>query len=187
MLLRFVLAHWLVGEQRFHDDGADAHTGVQRAPGILKHRLHRGAVFAAFGAGEPAGIRAVETHDAFGGSFHLQHHAGGGGFAASRFAHQAVRLALLDLERNAIHRLDFAHQPAQQDAARDGEVLADILQLDNCVATAIAGRGGSIRHCLGHQRASWAASSGVKRQQVAMWRSPATTAGGNSSRHLSNT
>ena len=116
--------------------------GVEGAPGVLEHGLYGGAVFAAVGAAEGFGVLAVEAHNAVGGGFHLQHHTGGGGFAAAGFAHQAVGFALADAEGDAVHGFDLAYGAAGDDALGDGEVLADVFQFNDGVGAVAPARAG---------------------------------------------
>ena len=122
-----ILRHAEIAD-RFRQDVAHPHAGVEAAVGILKHHLHAPPQRAQGGRGHVVDARAVQDHLAAGQPEQPQHRLADGGFAAARFAHQRQRLALRDVEGHAIHRIDIAGGAAEE-AAAQREVLLEVVDL----------------------------------------------------------
>src|SRR5205085_8011719 len=75
-------------------------------------------------------VLAVEQDLARGRVEQPDEQAGGGALAAPGLPHDPQRLALLDVERDVIDRLDRPDLLLEDDPAADREVLDEVLELD---------------------------------------------------------
>ena len=89
---------------------------VQGGIGILEHHLHLAAIFLqrnpAAEVIPPHGI-AIKDHLPRAGVEQAHEQAGGGGFAAATFAHNAQGFTLADAEGHAIHGPHLPHLAAE--------------------------------------------------------------------------
>src|SRR6185503_7214507 len=134
-LLHLPRRELLVGDQRFGDDGADAHARVERGVGVLEHGLDRLAIVPAPGGVERGKVLALEADAAAARLLEPEHELGGGGLAAAGFADHAERPPALDRKRDAI---DGAHHAAvaAEEPAPSSEVLAEPRRLEHDHQTA---------------------------------------------------
>ena len=93
-------------DHRFGDGRLDGHARVERTVGILKDDLHAAAKAAKFAAVKCTQIGAIEQNLAARGFDQPQQCPAGGRLAAAAFAHEAERLAFVDLETDAIDSAD---------------------------------------------------------------------------------
>ena len=89
----------------FGDDVADDHARVQRGLGVLEDHLHLPVEDLALVALRLVDVLAPEDHLAAGGLVEPDQDPPGRGLAAARLADEAEGLALVDGERDPIHRL----------------------------------------------------------------------------------
>ena len=115
---------------RFTDDVADRHARVQRGVRVLEDDLdvapklpHRRALLG-------VDVDAVEGELARGRLLQPHQHPAEGRLAAARLAHDAERLALVQVEGDAVQRLDVSHG-APQYAGLDRVVLDQVLGLQD--------------------------------------------------------
>ena len=119
----------LVDPHGLGDDVAGGHARVERRVGILEDHLHvlaGGDQVLGLELGE---VLALEDDLAGGGPVELGDGAGGRGLAAAGLADEAEGLALLDLEVDAVDRVDVALLAAQE-AAPEGEVHLEVLDVE---------------------------------------------------------
>ena len=109
---------------------------------IICMRLRCCAQAAALEVGE---VAALVEHAAGGGPDELQDGAPGGALAAAALAHEAERLAALDVEREAVHGVHGADLALEHDPAGDGEVDAQVLDADEGVFVQRGGGGAALR------------------------------------------
>jgi len=121
--------HDAMHQDRFANDFAHRHAGVEAGIGVLEDHLHLAAHQAQFFAFGLDQVAAFKNHTARGGAVKLQNGASSSGLAAARFANQAQSFAFVDLKRNAIHRMDCANLLANEGALHDGEVFDEIFNL----------------------------------------------------------
>ena len=119
--------------QRLGDDRRHGHAGVEAGLGVLKDHLHRRAQLPEPRLAHRADLGPVDLYRALGDVVKPQHRAPAGRLPAAGFAHNAQRLALVDVERDAIDGLHGPHLPAQ-DAADDGEMHLEAPNLDQLPA-----------------------------------------------------
>ena len=139
-LLDLRLGAHLVHLERLGDDEADALARVQRRVRVLEDHHHLAPVRTHLGAGQardvaaveddPAGRRIEEAHDA------ARHRR----LAAAGLADDAERLALADREGDAVDGLHRGDLLLEDDSARDGEVLLQVLDDEELVAAHAAVR-----------------------------------------------
>ena len=170
----FAARQFLVGDERFGDDGADPHARVQRGIRVLKHRLDRFAVMPPPGGIEFVQIAPLEAHDAAGRLLQPQDELRRRCFAATGLADDAEGLAALDRKRDAVDR---AHDPtfAAEHAPFRREMLGEPRCLDDGHYTA------SRRSTV----SAVAPSAGAASQQRAVRPSSDTVAGGAAWKHWS--
>ena len=116
----FLAGIQVVDVQRLPDDVADRHAGVQGRIGILKDDLHFPTVLGNVFRGD---ANAFVDHFAAGGLVQVQKAPSNGGLAAAAFADQTQRLARVDGEADAVHRLQGR---ILEPAGVDGKVLLQI-------------------------------------------------------------
>ena len=100
--------------QRFREHVADCHARIERAVRVLEDDLHLAAQRAHLALFQCAQLAAVEPYLARRGLEEPQQQPPGGRFAAARLAHQRQRLAGMELEADAVHRLDAAAEVLDQ-------------------------------------------------------------------------
>ena len=177
--------HLGVDLERLADDVADRHPRVQRRVRVLHDHLDVAA--------QPAQLASRTSRTCPGprstavpavGFSRPHQQLGQRGLAAAGLADDAERLALLQLEADAVDRLDRADLLLEDDAAGDREVLDQVLDPDDRLGS----RGASdiaIEHLLGEVAGAGAAAAEVHvRRHGGRGRSPGRTgsAGGTSSR-----
>ena len=96
----------LVDRQRFTEDRADGHARIERGERVLEHDLHLAPQGAQVVAAEAQHVLPVKDDLARGRLDQAQDAAAGGGLAAAGFADHSQRLAAIDRERHAVHRMD---------------------------------------------------------------------------------
>ncbi len=126
--------HLGVDVERLPDDVAHRHTGVQRGVGVLEHHLDVPADRLQRAPGQLGDVLAL-VEDLAGGRL-LQHHQqlGDRGLAASGLAHYAERLALEEVEGDAVDRLDRPDLLLEEDALGEREVLDQVAHLQDRLA-----------------------------------------------------
>ena len=133
LLLFAAAAADLVNFQRFADDAADCHAGIEGGIGILKDHLGVGTngqqLLLRQGGHVPALPFVMEPYFSGRGVHGPQHAAAHRGLAAARLANQTQGFARMDLEADIVHRLDPALHTAEH-ALFDGVVLAEALDFD---------------------------------------------------------
>src|SRR5262249_30181889 len=97
-------------------DVLDPHPRVQRAVGILKHRLNLAAIAREVGPAEVPDLDAVEEQGPGGRALEEQEEAGQRGLARSRLADDPERLALGHLDAHAVDRPDPSPRPKAEPA-----------------------------------------------------------------------
>ena len=120
--------------------------GVQGGVGILEHHLHLAAIILQrYPTAEiiPANRFAIKDHLPRAGVQQAHQQAGGGGFAAAAFAHNAQGFTFAHAERDTINRANLPHLAAKQ-ATPDGEMLHEASGFEQRLsgAAAIWGRRG---------------------------------------------
>ncbi len=153
---------------RLADDVADGHPWVQRRVRVLEDDLD---VAAQCAQGLPLGLEdvlALEQGLAAGG--HLQQHEqlGERRLATARLAHDAQRLALVQLEGHAVDGLHVTHVSPEDDAGGQRKVLHEVLDVEHDLADLLVrgchrgppGRSGMRLTGPGPPRAAVAASPG---------------------------
>ena len=131
IVLVLFLRHDLVLADRFADDLADREPGRERRERILEDDLHLGPEGTQFFTGKIVDFAAVEQHLSAGlFARETQDGASGGGLAAARFPDQPHRGPALQIEGDAVDRLDVADRPGDE-AALDGEVLFQRVDLQD--------------------------------------------------------
>src|SRR5829696_199085 len=138
------------------DDVAYDHTRVQGGLGVLKDHLHLAVESPALIALGLVDVLAPEEHLATRRLVKPDQHPSRGRLAAARFADQAERLALIDLERDPVDRLKV--HPA------DLEVLLEVFDLEQRPAGRLAVRApvpGLFRHFAGLTRAGGSTSGAI--------------------------
>ena len=114
-----------MNDQRFADDRADIHARIERRVRILKDDLDVAAQDAQRVGRERPDILAFEMDLARGRLDQAQHAAPGGRLAAAGFADQPQRLAVADLEIDAVDGMDAAGLAAEQ-AALERKLLGQV-------------------------------------------------------------
>jgi hypothetical protein len=131
--LQLVAVGDTVDHQRLADDLQHRHSRVERRERVLKNDLHVAPDRLQLAPRHRRQVHhlALVTEPDLAGSRLRgpEHHPTGGGLAAAGLAHQPERLALLDLETDAIDRLDVANGPAKQ-TTLDREVFLDLLDVE---------------------------------------------------------
>ena len=92
---------WFMGHERFGDDLASRHPGIQRTQGILEDHLHVAAQEPAFCGIQRQKIPALPQRPAPGGGYCPDQGAGKGGLAGSALADNTERLARGEIETDA--------------------------------------------------------------------------------------
>src|SRR5690606_21912199 len=108
------------------DGFADALAWIERRKRVLENDLHAPAIGLERLMPEVADFLAIEPHPAAGGRDQPHQCQSGCRLAAARFADEAERFALVDLEADAVDGADLTHL-ALQDAGMDGEVHLQII------------------------------------------------------------
>ena len=150
------VAH-LVHEQRLADDVAHGHAPVEARVGVLEDHLHAAPLLAQGAAGEMREVGARVEHAPGRRADELQDGAARRALAAAALADQPERLALLDLEVDAVDRVDGAHLALEDDAAGDREVDAQVLDRDQ----GLVGRASCGHLGAGDQRVAVEAGAGA--------------------------
>src|SRR4029077_18517786 len=112
-----------VYQQTFADDVADRHPGVERADRVLEDHLEVRPHLLHAALRDLCDVLALELDRPFGGLDQPQDRPAQGGLAAPRLAHQPQRLALIDIQVDAVDSLDVADGSLEQ-AATDRKVGA---------------------------------------------------------------
>ena len=119
-----------VDPERVADDLLDGLPRVQRRVGVLEDDLHLAAERTQLALGQLGDVPPLEADRALGRVEQAEHEPGGRGLAATRLAHDAERLAAADGQGDV---LDGMHgpEPLREHALLDGEVLREVLDLDD--------------------------------------------------------
>ena len=120
----------LVDRERLGDDRADAEARVERGVRVLEDDLHLAAHRLQLGALRVGDLLAVELDRARGRVEEPDHEAGDRALPAAGLADEAEGLAAAELERDAVDRLHRADLLLEDDAARDREVLDEVVDLE---------------------------------------------------------
>ena len=112
---------------RLGDDVADRHARIERGVRILENHLQVAAHLAHVAAVELGQILALKDDLALGRLVELQNRAAGGRLAATRLADEPQCLTLLDIERDAVDRLNRANLPLEDDSPRQREMHDQIV------------------------------------------------------------
>ena len=124
-----------MGSERFGDDLAHGHAGVEAGQRVLKHHLDIGAVFQHLARGKRQKVRLPPPDGLAGRRNHLDQRAGQRGLAAAGFADDAQGFARL---QGKIHAADGMKQARR----RPGQVArAAQFETDAQVADVEEGRG----------------------------------------------
>ena len=123
----------------FSDDLADRHTRGKRGERILEDDLHLGAQRAQILMGEIVDLLPVEK-DLTGSLAVVQAEDGAAGrrLAAAGLANETHGRAALEIERDAVHRLDMANGVSDY-AALDGEILLQVVDLKDILRVILHG------------------------------------------------
>src|SRR4051794_17156555 len=124
----------LVDDQRLGDDVADGHPRIERGVGILEDDLELPADLAQLLTLEPRQLLAAKTHRAGRRLEQLEDAVAGGRLAGPRLTHETERFPLADLERDVVDSPDVIDRLFDQDALLDGEVLLQVLDLEQRLA-----------------------------------------------------
>ena len=116
--------------QRLADDAADRVARVQRGERILEDHLHAPPERTHIPFAELRDVLPVEDDATAGRVVEAQDRSADGRLPAAGLAHEPERLAALDRQRDAVHRLDVADVPVEHDAALDREPDPQVVQLD---------------------------------------------------------
>ena len=122
-LLHLAPRQVMVDPQRFRHDVLHPHARVERAPRILKDRLHPRPISLERRTLQLVDVLAFEEHLPFGRCLEPKHEPCGRGLAAARFADEGQGLALGDGQIDSVHRVHLSDLPGQQQALGDREVL----------------------------------------------------------------
>ena len=122
------------GSTGLADDLTDRHARIQARIGILEDHLHAPPHLAQILTLERDQVLAVKIDVTGSRPVKLQNRPSGGGFAAARFADQTKRFAALNIEVETIDRVDGANLALDQDATRDGEMLDQVIDLENDIS-----------------------------------------------------
>ena len=125
-----------------HDGVLDGQARVERGVGVLEHHLHLPAELAKPGRVVRDDVASVELDLACVGADEVHEKARRRRLAASRFADDAEHFSGLNGEADVVDRLHPCHG-AVEDPAPDREVLAKVLDLEQCGRTGAARRTGA--------------------------------------------
>ncbi len=115
---------------RLGEDVAHPHARIEARERVLEHDLHAAAQRPKGAGGEIVDAASVE-HDLSRGDLEQpQHRAADGGFAASGFADQRQRLALVDMERHAVDGVDECLAACAPKAAPQRKILLETVDLE---------------------------------------------------------
>ena len=115
-----------VHDQRLRDDVADGHPRVERRVRILEDDLHVAAQFPDLASRQFRQLLAHEPHRAARRLDQLEDAVAGCRLPGAGLADEAERLALGDLEADAVDGLDRAHRALEQQAFTHGGVLRQV-------------------------------------------------------------
>ena len=123
----------LVDHERLADDVVRRHARVERAEGVLEHKLHLAPVGEELGSFQAQHVfrhAVIVEYDRAGvRGDRAQDHARGGGLAAARLADQAEALARRDREAHVVDRDQLLLALAGEGALAHGEALGEVLHL----------------------------------------------------------
>src|SRR3954468_20706453 len=112
------------------DDLADALAWVQRRVWILEDHLHLSPHRTQAAPRSPDELLAAEPDRPRRRGGQLQNRSAQRRLAAAGFAHQAEGLALVDVQADAVDRLDVGNRAVDHDARLDGKVLDEVGHLE---------------------------------------------------------
>jgi len=168
-----------VDRERLRQGLAHRQARIERPVGILKHDLHAPPQRAQLAPPERQHVQAVDHHPARVGLDQPEDAPSHRGFSATRFTHQAERLAGHDRERDVVHGSDRGARASHPEvAALAGKVLDQPLHVDERGGGRRHGTGRAVRRCgsvRSQQRTEWMPGSPVL----------ASSSGGSSSRQRS--
>jgi hypothetical protein len=125
-----------VDRERLADDRADRLARVQRRVRVLEDHLRVAAELDQLLRLDVGDLLALELDRAAGRIEQAQQQAAGGRLAAARLAHQAERLAALDVEGDAVDGVHGADLLAEDQPGGEREVLLEIADLVQRLAAA---------------------------------------------------
>ena len=120
--------------QGLAQDRADAHAGVERGVWVLEHDLEVAPATAQVPAPKVRHVGAVEADRSRGGLFQGDDEATDGRLATARLADEAEGLALSHGEGDIGDCLDAADLALQHGPGGDGELLYELVDLDDDLA-----------------------------------------------------
>ena len=115
-----------VDGQRLGHDVADGHPRVERGIGVLEDDLHLAPKLSDLAARELRQLLTEEANGAARRLDQLQDAVAGRRLSRARLADEPERLALGNLEADAVDGLDLAHPPRDEDALLHREVLRQV-------------------------------------------------------------
>ena len=119
-----------VHDERLRDDVADGHARVERRVRVLEDDLHLAPHLPHVLAAERRQLPPLEADRAAGRLEQAEDAVAGRGLAGAGLADEAERLALADLEADAVHGPDEVDRPVDQQARLDREVLLEVGDLE---------------------------------------------------------
>jgi hypothetical protein len=149
-----------VDRQRLGDDASDPHPRVERAERILKDDLQALARGPELARRQREKVPPFEADIPRSGLDQPQDEPAGGGLAAARLAHEAQRLARLEVEAYPIHRANHAPAAGEPRTAHV-ELLDEALHLEQRARRHVTT--GQATKCPG----SRSSSAGSSRRQLA--------------------
>src|SRR5690606_946598 len=184
LLLALAATREVVDGHGLTDDVAYRHAWVEAGEGVLEDYLHLPAVLAHGGLVDLDDVDAVELDLTGGRLDQPQDAAADGRLARAGLADQTHDLTLLNGEADVLDGLDVGHH-AREDAAPDGEVLAQVVDFEQCV---LIGRGVTQRAVgVTHALISDFRSSSSQRTQRTWCPPPVSSSGGIAALHFSCT
>ena len=125
-----------VGAHPLDEQRLDRLPRVEAGHRVLEDHLHVLALAAQGLALEAGDVLALEQHRALGGSLEVEDRPAEGRLAAAGLAHEAVGLAAVDLQVDAVDGVDVADGLVEDDAALDREVHLQAAYVDQDVGLA---------------------------------------------------
>src|SRR5215210_1937815 len=181
---------------RLTDHPPDRVARVQRRVRILEDHLHPAPERAQLALVERRDVLAVEGDPSGGRLVQAEDCAADGRLPAARLAHEPERLAALDVERDAVDRLDVADVPVEDEPALDREPDLDVVERDQgAVSAPLRGHAGfavvpGVFAVLPHlataaSRDFCHSSAGTGLKQATLWPGSICSSGGTSWRDCS--
>ena len=118
-----------LGDEALADDVAHRHARVQRADRVLEDELHAPTQSLELSPLGREDVLSADVGRAARGRQESDERTAERRLAAARFAHETEHLAVPDVEADVVDRVDVA-DVSSHDAARDGEVLHEVPDLD---------------------------------------------------------